>query len=229
MLTLFAILFASVLVHELGHSMAANSVDVRTKDIVLMPVGGVARLEGAPFVPKKELWISAAGPLVNLIIAGILWPFSNLQLGNLAELNELFDHALIDQIVLINLVLGLSNLLPAFPLDGGRIYRAILAMRLGHLSATQSAARLSRWTGLLLIVLAPFLGWSLVCFAFGIYLIFASTQELWFARLGAARQSASGTGTDWSDYVNPFSSRENRPEADSRVPDTVDAIDVKQI
>lgn len=227
-LSVVAVLFASVLLHELGHSLAARSVDVRTRDILLMPVGGIARLEGAPFPPKKELWITAAGPLVNLAIAVIAWPLSKLLINDANDLSKLYQYTLLDQILVINLVLGISNLIPAIPLDGGRVFRSIVAMRKGHLAATKIAARLSRWVGLLMIVCSLFTPWWLPCIAFGIYLIFASTQELLLARLGAVRQATSESG-NWPDYFNP--SAESKPfnSSSNDASDTVDAVDVRQI
>lgn len=227
--TVIAVLFASVLVHELGHSLAARSVNVRTKDIVLMPVGGIARLEGAPFLPNKELWISFAGPAVNLLIACSLLPFSHVGTSGLFDLKSLYELTLVDQIIVLNFILGVSNLLPALPLDGGRVFRSIVAMKYGHLAATQTAARLSRWIGVLIIGFAAFNGWFLLGLAFGLYLIFASTQELWFARVGAARQAAGAEQGSWAEYVNPFAGSKERANSSSRIPDTVDAIEVKQI
>lgn len=132
------LLFLCVVLHELGHALAAKSFGINTPDITLLPIGGVARLERMPEEPKQELIIAIAGPLVNVVIALALF----VVIGS----RNVFDPATVQhgdilvQLRNINILLVLFNLLPAFPMDGGRILRALLATRTSYAKATQVAA-----------------------------------------------------------------------------------------
>ncbi len=142
-------LFACVVFHELGHALTARRFGVRTRDIILLPIGGVARLEKMPEKPLHEFLVAIAGPLVNLGIAAALFSMLTLSgnwvpLERLAEDPEMTHGPLLEQLVLVNLVLFAFNLLPAFPMDGGRILRALLAMRLPYVRATQIAASIGQ-------------------------------------------------------------------------------------
>ncbi|MCP5119795.1 MAG: site-2 protease family protein [bacterium] len=172
-------LFASVLLHELGHAVVAKRRGVRTIEIVLFPIGGIARLERPPKA-REELWIASAGPLVNLVIAGIIltgvWLFRDAGLASLETLAEPTDANLLERIAFGNLILVLFNLLPAFPMDGGRILRSILAIWRTEEEATQIASRAGR-------ILAVGMGlygllemqYMLIFIAFFVYL--GATQE----------------------------------------------------
>ena len=135
---LFLALFACVLMHEFGHALVARRYGVETKDIILSPLGGIARLNRLPEKPFHEFLVAAAGPLVNLVIALVLssyfliYDFSEL-FTNVKGLNQLFSSwiYLIPMLIILNVFLLLFNLLPAFPMDGGRIFRSLLAIRLG--------------------------------------------------------------------------------------------------
>lgn len=137
----YLILFGCVLLHEFGHALAARRYGIRTRDITLLPIGGVARLESTGETPWQELVIALAGPLVNVIIAAGL--AVGLFTGSL-QWPQLASHAvegsLPGQVLAANVFLVLFNLLPAFPMDGGRVLRALLAMRLSPVRATQIAA-----------------------------------------------------------------------------------------
>lgn len=136
-------LFFCVTLHELGHAMAAKRYGIKTKDITLYPIGGVARLEKMPENPKQELVVAFAGPLVNIIIAALLSPLLlHSGLENAASENALIIGAtnFLPMLAIVNLWLALFNLIPAFPMDGGRVLRALLAMKMGRLKATQTAA-----------------------------------------------------------------------------------------
>jgi len=132
------LLFLCVVLHEFGHAFAAKAFGINTPDITLLPIGGVARLERMPEEPVQELIIAVAGPLVNVVIALGLFIAGGAQ----ALLNPAAVEAggLIAQLLTINIILVLFNLLPAFPMDGGRVLRALLATRMNYARATQVAA-----------------------------------------------------------------------------------------
>src|SRR6185295_15498972 len=115
-------LFGSVLLHELGHALVARRFGIRTVEIVMFPIGGVSRPDRAPKA-SEELWIGLAGPAVNLLIAGAIafWFWQEKGITALAELLNPTDANLAQRIGIGNLALGLFNLLPAFPMDGGRV------------------------------------------------------------------------------------------------------------
>jgi Zn-dependent protease len=138
-------LFASVVMHEYGHALTARKFGVKTKDITLYPIGGVARLERIPEDPKQELWVALAGPAVNVVIAAglFIWLLVTGSLEPLSSLS-LAEGSFIERLMITNLVLVGFNLIPAFPMDGGRVLRALLAMRLEYTSATQIAASIGQ-------------------------------------------------------------------------------------
>ena len=132
--------FASVLIHEIGHSLIASRFGKETKSITLLPIGGVATIEEMPEKPVQEIAMSAIGPFINLAIAGILI----LLVGNWKGLNvpSIFpksDSEFLQSLININIILAIFNLLPAFPMDGGRILRGILGLKLDFVRATSIA------------------------------------------------------------------------------------------
>ncbi len=176
-------LFASVIAHELGHAWVGKRYGVRTLEIVMFPIGGVARLERNP-KPREELWIALAGPVVNLLIAGALLGYLYFT-NQLVEIGTLFDPSdsnLAERIAVGNLILAGFNLLPAFPMDGGRILRAVLARFQSEDEATASAASAGR-------MLAIALGlYGLLSMQF--MLVFIA----FFVYLGAAQEGAAARG-----------------------------------
>ena len=145
-------LFACIVLHELGHALVAGYFGIRSRDIILYPFGGVASIMGEPG-PKAEFFITIAGPLVNIIIALSLLPFIEIP----AELSQVVHLSFATRVFIANVILVLFNFLPAFPMDGGRIFRAILAL-LRVKSATFIAARVSQVLSLGLAALALYTG-----------------------------------------------------------------------
>jgi Zn-dependent protease/CBS domain-containing protein len=134
------LLFLCVVLHEFGHAFAAKAFGINTPDITLLPIGGVARLERMPEEPVQELVIAVAGPLVNVVIALGLLVAGGAQAFVNPSTSTMEGGGLITQLMTINILLVLFNLLPAFPMDGGRVLRALLATRLSYARATQIAA-----------------------------------------------------------------------------------------
>jgi Zn-dependent protease/CBS domain-containing protein len=176
-------LFGSVLLHELGHAIVSRRYGIRTLEIVMFPIGGVARLERNPR-PREELWIAIAGPAVNLVIAGSITGVL-VQAGALPSLAALDDPRAANLWVKIaggNLILALFNLLPAFPMDGGRILRSLLALRRPEEEATRIAAAAGRFLAVALGLYGLLsMNFMLVFIAFFVY-------------LGAAQEGAVAVG-----------------------------------
>jgi Zn-dependent protease len=145
--------FGCIVLHELGHALAARRFGIRTRDITLYPIGGVARLERMSEKPWEEFWIAVAGPAVNVAIAAVLW-VGLLALGGVAHALPLPGDGLmfLFMLMIINLFLAGFNMLPAFPMDGGRVLRALLATRLGHLRATEAAVGIGTFMAILMAV-----------------------------------------------------------------------------
>ncbi|HYN00277.1 MAG TPA: site-2 protease family protein, partial [Aestuariivirgaceae bacterium] len=137
--------FACVLAHEFGHVLTARRYGINTRDITLLPIGGVANIERMPDRPGQELVIAIAGPAVNVVIAIVLIVLFGLSFTpeRIADIEQgRLDF--VTRLASVNIALVLFNLLPAFPMDGGRVLRALLAMRLGRLRATRIAAMIGQ-------------------------------------------------------------------------------------
>ncbi len=134
-------LFGCVLLHEFGHVFAARAFQIRTPDITLLPIGGVARLEKLPERPWQELIVAIAGPMVNVLIAGVLLFFVGLPNPVDPQLLDFTSPiGQLQRLMLLNVWLVIFNMIPAFPMDGGRVLRALLAMMMPYARATSIAA-----------------------------------------------------------------------------------------
>jgi CBS domain-containing protein len=147
--------------------------------VTLLPIGGVARLERIPEKPSEEFLIAIAGPLVNVAIAVVLMAVTSTHLStqHLAMM-ESANVSMVDRLAEVNLFLALFNMIPAFPMDGGRVLRALLATRLGHLRATEVAATIGQWTAFALGFLGLFYNPLLIFIAIFVYLAAASEAQV---------------------------------------------------
>lgn len=166
-------IFACVFLHELGHALAARRFGIITKSIVLLPIGGVASLEKIPEEPKKEIFVALAGPFVNMVISTILFIYLFYR-GELVPEKFMastinYDNFLI-YLMVANLFLGLFNLTPAFPMDGGRVLRALFAFKMDRVSATELASKVTSVFAIIFVLIGIFNNPMLVFIALFIYL-----------------------------------------------------------
>ncbi len=173
------LLFACVLAHEFGHIFTARAFGVETPDVTLLPIGGVARLARIPERPGQELLIAIAGPLVNVAIAAVLMAVTSTHLSptHFAAM-ESPNVSMIDRLAEVNLFLAIFNMIPAFPMDGGRVLRALLAIRLGHVRATEIAASIGQWAAFALGFIGLFYNPMLIFIAIFVYLAAASEAQM---------------------------------------------------
>lgn len=160
--------FSCVVLHELGHSFVAMHYGIGVRRILLMPIGGMAEMDGIPRQPRREFLMTLAGPAVNFVIVGLLWPLVRLMPDEVLLYSL---SGLVFQVYIANFVMGVFNLVPVFPMDGGRIFRAILATKLNYLRATWWAATVGKvlsLAGMLLMFfwLEHYLGALLFLFIF---------------------------------------------------------------
>ncbi|HYF07852.1 MAG TPA: site-2 protease family protein [Acetobacteraceae bacterium] len=180
-----SLVFLCVLLHEFGHVTAARRYGIQTPDITLLPIGGVARMERIPEEPGREIAVALAGPAVNVVIALLL----ALVLGGvpapevMAEV-EKPGVGLLQRLFWVNVFLVVFNMIPAFPMDGGRVLRAILAYRMGHARGTEIAARIGQALAFGLGLLGLFGNPLLIFIAFFVYL--GAASEAAEAQLRAA-------------------------------------------
>ncbi|MBZ2165836.1 CBS domain-containing protein [Methanobacterium spitsbergense] len=163
---LITLIFATVVIHELSHSYIAKRYGIKIQRIVLLPIGGISEMEEIPKEPAKELRIALAGPVSNLIIAVITFAILII-FGTF--LSAILSGALY-YFTVVNLLLGLFNLLPAFPMDGGRILRAFLAERMDFIKATKLAATIGKQFAIIMAVIGVFFNFLLILVAIFVYL-----------------------------------------------------------
>ena len=179
------LLFLCVLLHEFGHAFAARAFGIRTPDITLLPIGGVARLERMPDKPVQELIVAVAGPAVNVVIALGLFAFLavRVRMSDLSEM-ALGGSDLLASLMVMNVLLVLFNAIPAFPMDGGRVLRALLAMVMDRTLATIIAARIGQVIAVGFAVASFFGGPSMLLFI-AVFVFLAAQQELAYAKFRA--------------------------------------------
>jgi Zn-dependent protease/CBS domain-containing protein len=199
-LAFLILLFACVVAHEFGHVFAARHFGIATPDVTLLPIGGLARLERISEEPREEFIIAIAGPLVNVVIAFVLIVFfgAKFDLGawTTVESNKV---AMIDRLAMVNVFLVLFNLIPAFPMDGGRVLRALLASRMGFTRATEVAATIGQGFAFALGFLGLFSNILLVFIAIFVYL--AASSEAHFVAIRSVARGVPVSAAMMTQYA----------------------------
>jgi len=182
--------FGCVVLHELGHALMARYFGINTRDITLYIVGGVARLERMSEKPWEEFWIALAGPAVNVVIAILLvgmllvgFLISPQNMVVLPQIPATHVSQFLAHLLVANIVLVCLNLIPAFPMDGGRVLRALLALGMGHRRATEVAVPVGAVVGLLAMTLLAFASQNPMVLLIALFVVFAGQQELYAVRM----------------------------------------------
>ena len=193
-LGLILAVFALIVIHETAHALTARRFGITTRYITLLPIGGIARLERMPREPKQELLIAIAGPAVNVVFAIVLYAILALS-GGISEVRDIAAadsmtitaSSILAELFIINVSLTVFNLLPAFPLDGGRVLRALLAMRSkNYVSATVAAARVGRVFALLFGLVGLFVIDSPMLVVIALFVWLSAASEASWVQTSAA-------------------------------------------
>jgi Zn-dependent protease/CBS domain-containing protein len=164
-------IFATIVLHEYGHALTARRYGIKTRDITLLPIGGLARLERLPQVPRQELYVALAGPAVNIVIAALTFVGATLTgVGLGAPTADLSGGNVLGRFMAVNVFLAVFNMIPAFPMDGGRALRAWLAERYDYSRATEIAANLGQGLAFVFGFLGLFLNPMLVFIALFVWM-----------------------------------------------------------
>ncbi len=176
------VLFLCVVLHEYGHALTARRYGIKTRDITLYPIGGVARLERMPDNPVEELWVALAGPAVNVVISVMLFAYLivNNTFTPLSGLS-ITSGSFVERMMVVNVWLVLFNLIPAFPMDGGRVLRALLALKMEYTRATQVAASIGQGIAFLFGFIGLFIDPILLFIAFFVWI--GAEQEASMVRM----------------------------------------------
>jgi Zn-dependent protease len=191
-LAMVVAVFATIVVHELGHAVVARRLGGVTREITLLPIGGIASMERVPERPGDELAVALVGPAINLGLALVLALGVRVAGGGYdVDTDVSVVHAFVVQLMWIQLALAVFNMLPAFPLDGGRALRALMAIRVGRLRATLIAGRIGMGLAIALGVVGWLTSWWLVVIAMVVFL--GAQQELALAKFHTATAPAATT------------------------------------
>ena len=214
--------FGCVFLHEMGHAVAAKWFGIRTEDITLLPIGGVARMEEFPRKPIVELVVAIAGPLVNVAIAIVL----AFGLGIQSQYAQVSENGLgkigpWEQLLLANVVLAVFNMLPSYPMDGGRVLRSLLAMTMPYTQATLYTARTGQFLAVTMFIASFYFGFSLAIIAIMVFVV--CTGEIFKAKIEEARSRMQSPF--------PFQQSPNQPyeSMNEGVVDVVDAVEVRRV
>ncbi len=176
-------MFLCVVLHEFGHALTAKHYGIQTEDIILLPIGGVARLKNLPDKPIQELIVAIMGPMVNVAIAIILFMYlvsmfgaSYFDIDNLGNLSFSDWSGFLPLLMISNIMLVIFNMIPAFPMDGGRVLRALLAMQLGRLKATRIASIVGQIICIILVIIGLYFE-AYTLALIGVFIFFSATQE----------------------------------------------------
>ena len=181
-------IFTCVVLHELGHALTARRFGIKTRNITLLPIGGLANMERLPEKPGQELQVAVMGPLVNVVIAFLLYLYLNAT-GDIPTLEELVasqeegkslivEGYFLFNLMLVNVVLVLFNIIPAFPMDGGRMLRAILCFNFPRAVATKIAARIGQTIAVLFVIVGFYANMWLIFI--GVFIFFGAGVEALF-------------------------------------------------
>lgn len=210
-------IFACVVLHECGHALAARRYGIGTRSITLMVIGGIASLERMPRKPTQELVVAAAGPMVNVAIACVLFVGLLLVRGGVRQDEALLQAggAFFDKLVWINVILVVFNMIPAMPMDGGRVLRALLAMKFGYERATRASARLAQTLAVGFGILGLYEGNPLLIII-GVFVFFAASAEAQMAIARSAIESLKVERAMMPDYLVI--------DAEARISDAIEAL-----
>ena len=197
-------LFACVVLHEFGHALTARHYGIRTEDITLLPIGGVSRLERIPDQPKQEFYVALMGPAVSFSIAILLLLALRLARASVS-LQSLSPStwtaaSFLTRLMIANATLAVFNLVPAFPMDGGRIFRAVLARYIGHEKATEVAAGVAHGIAVLFALLGLLANPFLLLIALFIWI--GATQEATMAQVKSALEGVSARKIMVTDFIS---------------------------
>ena len=181
-LVFILLIFLCVVRAQFGHALAARRYGIKTRDITLLPIGGLARLERMPDKPREEVVVALAGPAVNIVIAAALSIVIGLTSGIPAP--AMMEHTgvpLALRLFTVNIWLVLFNMIPAFPMDGGRVLRAVLAMRMNYARATQLAAKTGQAIAFVFFIIG--LWWNPLLLLIAVFIYFGASSEVAVAQM----------------------------------------------